>query len=114
MVQILHIIAAILTIATGLYSLIRPKAVTGFTGLVPNGARGITEIRAVLGAFFVALGAAPIIWNSAPMYLMLGVAYMGMALVRAISMVLDKSLMRSNLISLATDIVLGIMLILSG
>lgn len=63
MIQILHIFAAIVTIATGLYSLIRPQAVTCFTGLVPNGPRGITEIRAVLRGFFVALGAAPLLWN---------------------------------------------------
>jgi hypothetical protein len=114
MFQILHILAAIVTIATGLYSLIRPKAVTGFTGLAPNGPRGITEIRAVLGGFFVALGAAPLIWNSPPMYLTLGIAYIVVALVRAVSMVLDKSVMRSNLISLATEVALGIMLILPG
>ncbi|MHB1356006.1 MAG: DUF4345 family protein [Anaerolineae bacterium] len=113
-VQILHVIAAIATIATGLYSLIRPRAVTGFTGLAPTGPRGITEIRAVLGAFFVALGAAPLIWNSTPMYLMLGVAYFGVALVRAVSMVLDKSVMRSNVISLATEVVLGVILVIPG
>jgi hypothetical protein len=114
MFKILHIIAAIATIATGLYSLIRPNAITGFTGLAPNGPRGITEIRAVLGAFFVALGAAPLLWNSAPMYLMLGIAYFVVALVRGISMFLDKSVMRSNLISLGTEVVLGIMLVLPG
>jgi hypothetical protein len=59
--QILKIIVAIGTIATGLISLIRPRSVTGFTGLVPKGPRGITEIRAVLGAFFVALGTVPLI-----------------------------------------------------
>lgn len=48
------------------------------------------------------------------MYLMLGIAYIVVAVVRGVSIVLDKSVMRSNLISLATEIVLGIMLILHG
>jgi hypothetical protein len=45
--QILQIVLAALTIATGLISLIRPRAVLGFTGLAVPGARGVTEIRAV-------------------------------------------------------------------
>lgn len=114
MVQILQIIAAIVTIGTGLYALIRPQAITGFTGLVPNGGRGITEVRAVMGGFFIALGAAPLIWPKGDMYLMLGIAYFGVALVRGVSMFLDKSVIRSNLISLATEVVLGIVLILPG
>ena len=114
MVQFLHIIAAIATIAIGLYALIRPKAITGFTGLSPNGPRGVTEIRSLLGGFFIALGAVPLFFNSPTMYLMLGLAYLGVALVRGISMVLDKSVMRSNLISLAVEFVLGVMLILRG
>jgi hypothetical protein len=47
--EILKIIAAIGTIATGLFSLVRPRAIFGFTGLSAPGPRGITEIRAVLG-----------------------------------------------------------------
>ncbi len=43
---------------------------------------------------------------------MLGFAYFGVAIVRAVSMFLDKSLMQSNFISLATDVILGIILVL--
>jgi hypothetical protein len=52
--RFLQILAAIGTILTGLVSLIRPRSVQGFTGLRADGGRGITEIRAVLGGFFVA------------------------------------------------------------
>src|SRR5690606_5901388 len=58
---VLKVIAAALTIVTGLVSLVRPRSVTGFTGLQPVGGRGVTEIRAVLGGFFIGLGAAPLI-----------------------------------------------------
>jgi hypothetical protein len=54
--QILKILAAIGTIATGLLSLVWPRAVFGFTGLSAPGARGITEIRAVLGGAFIGHG----------------------------------------------------------
>ena len=59
--QILQIVAAIATILTGLYSLLKPAAITGFTGLQPVGGRGITEIRSILGGLFIALGAVPLV-----------------------------------------------------
>ena len=69
-VQILQIIAALATILTGLVSLLKPESVTGFTGLRPEGGRGITEIRAILGGFFIALGAAPLFLNSPVAYML--------------------------------------------
>jgi hypothetical protein len=111
-VRILQIIAAIGTIATGLVSLIRPRSVTGFTGLSASGPRGITEIRAVLGGFFVALGAIPLILNVPETYLMLGITYLVVAVVRTASMIIDKSVMQSNIISVVAEIAFGIILVL--
>ena len=61
---ILKIIAALLTAATGLLALIRPTAVYGFTGLTASGARGISEIRAIFGGLFIALGVAPFFFGN--------------------------------------------------
>jgi hypothetical protein len=110
--QVLKIIAAVGTIATGLVSLVAPQSVTGFTGLAPQGGRGITEIRAVLGGFFVALGAAPLILRVDATYRMLGIAYLAVAVVRAVSMIVDGSVVQSNIISLAVEIAFGIILVL--
>ena len=111
-IQILQIIAAVGTILTGLFSLIKPKAVTGFTGLRPEGGRGITEIRAILGGFFIALGAAPLFFNSPIAYMMLGIAYLGVAVGRGISMIVDKSIIQSNVISLIVEIIFGVILVI--
>ena len=111
-IQILQIIAAVGTILTGLVSLFKPESVTGFTGLRPEGGRGITEIRAVLGGFFIALGAAPLLLNSPIAYMMLGIAYLVVALVRGISMFVDKSISQSNIISLIVEIILGAILVI--
>ena len=111
-VQILQIIAAIATILTGLVSLFKPESVTGFTGLRPEGGRGITEIRAVLGGFFVALGAAPLFLNSPVAYTMLGIAYLGIAVVRGISVFVDKSVTQSNIISLVVEVIFGVILVI--
>jgi len=112
MLSILQIFAAVATVATGLYSLLAPLKVRGFTGLELPGGRGVTEVRAILGGFFIALGAAPIIFGSPGMYLMLGIAYLVVAAVRFVSMFVDKSLVQSNYISVVTEVVLGIILVL--
>jgi hypothetical protein len=111
-VRILQIIAAIGTIATGLVSLIRPRSVTGFTGLSASGPRGITEIRAVLGGFFVALGAIPLILNVPETYQMLGITYLAVAVVRTASMIIDRSVVQSNIISAVVEIIFGVILVL--
>jgi hypothetical protein len=109
--EILKIVAALATAATGLVSLLAPAKVTGFTGLQPVGGRGITELRAVLGALFIALGVTPL-FLGAPAYRMLGIGYLSIGVVRAVSMFIDQSVVRSNVISLITEFVLGVILVL--
>ncbi|MFH1084626.1 MAG: DUF4345 domain-containing protein [Chloroflexota bacterium] len=111
-VFILQILAALATIATGVYALIRPNATTGFTGLAPTGPRGVTEIRSVLGGLFIFLGLAAILLGGKA-YTALGIGYLGIAIVRAVSMwLLDGSVMRSNVISLIVELVFGAILVL--
>lgn len=112
LLRVLQIVASVGTIVTGLVSLIAPRSVTGFTGLSPNGGRGITEIRAVLGGFFVALGAVPLLFNQQGMYLMLGITYLVVAGVRAVSMFVDRSVERSNIISVVVEVIFGVILVL--
>jgi hypothetical protein len=109
--RVLQSIAALATAATGLFSLLAPTRITGFTGLQPVGGRGITELRAVLGALFIALGVTPM-FLGAPAYRMLGIGYLAIGVVRAVSMIIDHSMVQSNIISLITEIVLGVILVL--
>jgi hypothetical protein len=111
-IQILQIIAAIGTILTGLFSLLKPAGITGFTGILPEGGRGITEIRAIFGGVFIAIGAVPLILNSPAAYTMLGITYLVIALIRGVSMFMDKSVVQSNVISLVVEIVFGIILVI--
>jgi hypothetical protein len=109
--RVLQIIAALGTIATGAVSLIRPQAIQGFTGLRADGGRGITEIRAVFGGFFIALGIAPLILRSPVAYQVLGIAYLVVGIVRTISMFVDKSVEQSNIISVIVEIIFGVILV---
>ncbi len=110
--QILQIIAAIGTILTGAASLFWPTKVQGFTGLSANGGRGITEIRTILGALFIALGAAALYFNIPATYQMLGITYLVMAIVRGISIFVDKSATSSNIISFVAELIFGVILVL--
>ena len=110
--QILKIVAAIATVATGALALFAPQSVFGFTGLSAPGPRGITEIRAVLGGLFIGLGLAPFILRSPAAYKMLGIAYLAIFAVRLVSLFVDKSFEQSNYISLAVEIAFGIILVL--
>lgn len=110
--KILQIVAVVLTIVTGLVSLLWPRSVFGFTGLTAEGGRGITEIRSILGALFIGLGVAVFVLGTRQTYQMLGIMYLAIAAVRLVSIFVDKSSVQSNWISLATEIVLGIILVL--
>jgi hypothetical protein len=112
MLKILQIIAIIATILTGLLSLVAPTKIEGFTGIHPVGGRGITEIRAIFGALFIGLGIAALLLDKTVAYPMLGIMYLAIAVVRAVSMILDKSIENSNVISLAIEIVIGVILVL--
>ena len=109
-VQILQIIGAVATILTGLFSLLKPNDIKGFTGIQPVGARGVTEVRAIFGGVFIALGLLPFFVPAA--YLVLGVTYLTIGLVRAVSMFIDKSVVQSNVISLVVEIIFGVILVL--
>jgi len=108
---ILKMIAALGTAATGVLALVKPTAIYGFTGLTAEGARGISEIRSIFGGLFIALGIAPFIFGEVA-YQVLGFGYLTIAAVRLVSIILDRSTASSNLISLAIEIVFGIILIL--
>lgn len=109
---ILKIIASIGTVGTGLLALVKPRSIYGFTGIETKGPRGITEIRSIFGGLFIALGAVALYFRTPDVFLVLGISYLTIGLVRVVSMFLDKSVERSNTISLVTEIVFGIILVI--
>lgn len=110
--QILKYVAGAATILTGAASLFWPMKVLNFTGLSVSAGRGITEIRTILGALFVGMGAAVIYFNMPQTYQMLGITYLVMALVRLVSIFVDDSAISSNIISVVVELVLGVILVL--
>lgn len=111
LLTILKMAAALLTAATGLLALVKPSAAYGFTGLNASGPRGVSEIRAVFGGLFISLGLVPFFLGPTT-YVMLGCAYLAIALARLFSIIWDKSYARSNWISLGLEVVLGVILVI--
>jgi uncharacterized membrane protein HdeD (DUF308 family) len=109
--QYLQYLACILTILAGLFALFSPKNAVSLTGLVPKDGRGLTEIRCVMGALYIALGVTPFFLGEVA-FTMLGIAYLAIALVRLVSIFVDQSASTSNWGSLALELVLGVILIL--
>lgn len=108
---VLQYIACVLTVLVGAWSLFSPASAGKFTGLTPEGGRGITEIRAVLGMFFIALGLFPMLFPTDIAFQMLGFAYMLVGITRLVSIFVDKSGNQSNWISVASEFVLGAILL---
>ena len=107
LLRLLKVIGA-LAIGSGIALVLRPRAVSGFTGLDPASPRGLIEVRSAMGGFFTALGGAPLIYRSDEMYRALGFGYLAIALVRAVSMLVDRSWReRSNWISLGFEVFFG-------
>ena len=111
LLMVLKIIAALATAATGLLALVKPDATYGFIGLSADGPRGVSEIRAIFGGLFIALGLAPL-FLGATAYRMLGIGYLAIAAARTFSILFDQSYAQSNFISLVIEVVLGAILVL--
>lgn len=111
LLQTLQYIGCILTALVGIYATFAPKNTFGFTGLVAPGSRGITEIRVVFGMFFIVLGLFPIITGNPVAFQMLGYAYLLVGIARVISIFVDKSSEQSNWMSVAFEIVFGLILV---
>jgi hypothetical protein len=109
--QYLQYLACILTIISGLFALFAPARAVSLTGLVPKGGRGLTEIRCLMGGLYIALGVSPFILGGVA-FTMLGIAYLAIALVRLVSIFVDKSGTQSTWMSLALELVLGVILVL--
>jgi hypothetical protein len=109
---ILKYVAVAVTLVTGFLSIFWPANFSGFTGIQASSPRATSEIRAVMGGVFVGLAVAVLLFRTPQVFQMLGIAFAAIALVRAVSIVVDHAAVQSNIISLVSEVVLALILIL--
>ncbi len=87
---ILNILLALATIAFGVAGWLFPKWTMNAVDLADKGSTmGLSEVRAASGALFVVAGLGAILLGSPTAYVMLGCVWLGGALGRVTSLLLD-------------------------
>ena len=115
MVDIVNIIAALLTIGFGLFGFLAPRYTADALDLAPTSSTmGLSEMRASVGGLFVVAGSAAI-WLNAPLgYAMIGFAFTGAALGRVLSLIFDKPPVRKVLVFGGIEAALAAWLLLAN
>ena len=104
-------LGALATTALGGLGLFAPQRAARFTNITPNGALGISEIRATYGGLFAALGLSCLVSQWDPIYLAAGIAWVGAALGRSWSVAIDRNFEAENLGGILFELAIGLCLL---
>ena len=106
-------IGAAISVLAGVLGLIWPQKVSAIIGLSLPGKLGISEFRATYGGLFIGAGLATLLIGTHQAALVLGAAWGGAFVARAVSLVIDKSRSRENLAGLVIEAAVATLLVLS-
>ena len=91
-------LGAMLTLFLGSLGLLFPKRICRLLGINPDGPLGVSELRATYGGFFLFLGAGCLFSQSEAAFQVAGTAWCGAALARLMSVAIDNSRSRENIL----------------
>lgn len=106
-------IGAAISVVAGVLGLIWPQKVSVIIGLSLPGKLGISEFRATYGGLFIGAGLATLLIGTHQAALVLGAAWGGAFVARAVSLFVDKSRSRENLAGLVIEAAVATLLVLS-
>ena len=106
-------VGAGISIIAGCLGLIWPNQVSRTIGLHIPGRLGVSEVRATYGGLFIGAGLAVLLIASSDASLVLGAAWGGAFVARAISFAVGESRSRENVAGLAIEGLMAILLILA-
>lgn len=112
--EVLPNVGAAITLGLGALGLLSPERAARLVGLKPEGRRGLAELRATFGGLFAAMGLWVLVTQAPAAKLLLGVGWLGAAVGRAVSVVVDRSVSLRNLAALAIEAILAAFLLLGG
>ncbi len=104
-------VSAAVTTGLGALGLFAPDRAAAFTSMSPVGPNGRSEIRATYGGLFAALGICLILSQSGPMFFIAGVAWVGAAVGRGWSVLIDGNRLPKNLGAIGFELALGLLLL---
>jgi hypothetical protein len=111
--DVVNITVALLTIVLGCFGFLAPRYTMGALALKEDGSSmGLSEIRASVGCLFVALGIGCLVLGTAEAYFMMGVAYVGAATGRLVSLFLDNPPRVKAFVYFAVEAALALPLVL--
>lgn len=100
-------LGSLVTLGLGVFGLFWPLGAAKFVGIIPDGERGISEIRATYGGIFLAIGLFATIAQSSEIFRVVGVGWIGAAAARTFSYVRDDSRSSANLGAIVMEAVIG-------
>jgi hypothetical protein len=106
-------IGAVLSVLAGVMGLLWPRPVSARIGLALPSALGVSEFRATYGGLFIGAGAAVLFSGSATAATVLGAAWGGAFVARALSVVIDRSRSKDNVAGLVIEAVMAALLLLA-
>ncbi|MFM8598321.1 MAG: DUF4345 family protein [Mycobacterium sp.] len=105
-------IGATISIVAGCLGLIWPRRVSAVIGLHLPGPLGVSEFRATYGGLFLGAGLAVLLIGTRQAALVLGAAWGGAFIARAVSLVIDRSRSKENIAGLAVEAFVAALLVL--
>ena len=105
-------IGAIVSVLAGALGLLWPRRVSTVIGLHLPGRLGVSEFRATYGGLFIGAGLAVILSAAPDAALVLGAGWIGAFVARMISIVVDRSTSKENLVGCVIELVIGSAVIL--
>ena len=104
-------LGALATAGLGAMGLVRPRAAAAFTSMEPVGLVGVSEIRATYGGFFLLLGGYALASQEPAAFTAAGLAWLGAAGGRLVSVLVDRSTSAKNLGGIAFEAAIGLLLL---
>lgn len=106
-------LGATVSIIAGLLGFFWPSQVSKVIGLRLPGLLGVSEFRATYGGLFIGGGLAVVLVQSGDAAAVLGTAWAGAFIARAISVVIDKSRSKENMAGLVIEAAMAALLLLA-
>ncbi|MEM7728139.1 MAG: DUF4345 family protein [Pseudomonadota bacterium] len=114
MTELLNMVGAIATMMMGAMGLFAPRMAAGFVGLQAETPAGRSEFRATYGGLFVAMGVVPLLTMHPLAFATAALCWIGAAMGRAVSIVLDGAATPKNFGAVAFECAFALLLVIGA